>query len=67
MALLCGCLWDGKPIPYTTVRFAIVTLDTKGTIDIDARSIAFEYQDKGKDEFAVGDMKDKSFRFVPKP
>jgi hypothetical protein len=59
--------WDGKAIPYTTVRFAIVTLDAKGSIEIDARSIAFEYQDKGQGDFAVGEMKDKSFRFAPKP
>ncbi len=59
--------WDGKPIPYTTVRFAIVTLDAKGAIKIDARSIPFEYQNKGKGEFAAGEMKDKSFHFTPKP
>jgi len=58
--------WDGKPIPHTTVRFAIVSLDSTGSIEIDARSIAFEYQHKGQGEFAVGDMKDKSFRFALK-
>lgn len=58
--------WDGKAIPYTTVRFAVVTLDSKGTIEIDARSIAFEYQNKGKGEGAVGEITDKSFRFAPK-
>lgn len=59
--------WDGKPIPYTTVRFAVVTLDSRGTIEIDARSIAFEYQHKDDGDFTVGDMKDTSFCFVPKP
>lgn len=59
--------WDGKPIPYTTVRFAIVTLDAKGSIEIDARSIAFDYQDKGRGESVVGEMMDKSFQFAPKP
>ena len=58
--------WDEKAIPYTTVRFAVVTLDPKGAVKIDARSVEFDYQNKGKGEFAEGDMKDKSFRFVPK-
>jgi len=59
--------WDGKPVPYTTVRFAIVTLDAKGTIEIDAHSIAFEYQNKGQGESAVGGFTDKSFKFTTKP
>ena len=59
--------WDGKPIPYTTVRFAIVTLDAKGTIEIDAHSIEFEYQNKGQGESAVGDFTAKSFKFTPNP
>lgn len=58
--------WDGKAIPYTTVRFAVVTLDPKGAVEINARSVEFDYQNKGKGEFAEGDMKDKSFRFVPR-
>ncbi len=58
--------WDGKPIPYTTVRFGVVTLNPRGVVKIDAHSIEFEYQNKDKGEFAEGDMKDKTFRFVPK-
>lgn len=58
--------WDEKAIPYTTVRFAVVTLDPKGSIIIDARSVEFDYQDKGEGAFVEGDMTDKSFGFVPK-
>jgi len=58
--------WEEKAIPYTTVRFAVVILDPKGAVNIDARSVEFDYQNKGKGEFAEGDMKDKSFRFIPK-
>ena len=59
--------WDGKPIPHTTVRFAVVHLDAKGVIEIDGRSIEFEYQNKGKGDFAVGSIIDKTFNFTPKP
>jgi predicted phosphodiesterase len=59
--------WEGKAIPYTTVRFAIVTLDAKGVIEMNARSIEFEYQNKGRGEFAVGSIIDKTFNFTPKP
>jgi 3',5'-cyclic AMP phosphodiesterase CpdA len=58
--------WDGKAIPYTTVRFAVINLDPKGAVEINGRSVEFDYQNKGIGEFAEGDIKDKSFRFVPK-
>ena len=57
-------VWNHQPEPYTTVQFAIVTINTTdGTLEFDGRSEEVEYQEGLPTHEPV--IRDKSYTFFP--
>lgn len=57
-------VWNHQPEPYTTVQFAIVTINTtNGTLEIDGRSEDVEYQEGLPTHEPV--ITDKSYVYFP--